>query len=117
MPKIERKLRAKPNSLCAILWWALQTIPKHQIPYSIRWLESPGKAVLYKASCPSIGGVSSYGPATALKISMKKGCLLIYVYLPNLETFPIGCGEVKGKANKNQRDKTTLHFKNVFERL
>lgn len=34
--------------------------------------ESLGKAVLSKASCSSTGGVSSYGPATALKISMKE---------------------------------------------
>lgn len=81
------------------------------MPYSIRRLESPGKAVPYKASFSSIGGVSSYGCATALKISMKKGCLLISGYLPNSETFPICCAGVKRKANKKQRDKTSLHFK------
>lgn len=49
----QRKLRAKPHSLCAISWWALQTILKHQVCQST-------KAVLYKASCSSSGGVSTY---------------------------------------------------------
>lgn len=107
---LEEVLCQTQQPLCHLLR-ALQTILKHQIPCSVTCLESQGQAVLHKASySSSIGGVSSYRPPTALKVSIKKGCLLIYGYLPNSETFPISCAGVKGKANRKQKDKTFLHF-------
>lgn len=100
------------------------SVPSHGGPckpyWSIRFATAQRARAPWEKLCftkPLVPVLVESAPTTALRISMKKGCLLIAGYLPNSETFPISSAGVKGKANKKNKETKPPYVLSGFKRL